>query len=38
VTGVEVFGDFVDGEDSDAGREDAVEGSVEVGSGDGCGE
>ncbi len=38
VAGVEVWGDFVDGEDSDAWGEDAIEGSVEVGAGDWIGE
>ena len=35
VAGVEVFGGLLDGEDADAGREGAVEGSVEIGGGDG---
>jgi hypothetical protein len=35
---VEVCGDLFDGEDADAWREDAIEGSVKVGAGDGSGQ
>lgn len=35
MAGVEVRGDLLDGEDANAGREDAVEGAVEVEGGDG---